>query len=201
MIHFAHPPAVLRCPRRELKIATATLDRGAESLVLEPNRNSLEVSEMNVVRYEPWVLMNRLSRDLARLFTSGVENGAFTADDAARSALVDWFPAVDIKEEDKQFVLHADVPGVDPKDIEITMEKGVLTIRGRRETTVRDEKNGARYSRGRIERVTGEFFRRFSLPDAADSQGIKAKVVNGVLEVVIPKQEAVLPRRIEVATR
>lgn len=156
---------------------------------------------MNVVRYEPWVLMNRLSRDLERLFSNGAESGPFTADNEARSSVVDWFPAVDIKEEDKQFVLHADVPGVDAKDIEITMEKGVLTIRGRRETTARDEKNGAGYSRGRTERVTGEFFRRFSLPDTADSQAIKAKCVNGVLEVVIPKQEAVLPRRIEVATR
>jgi HSP20 family protein len=147
--------------------------------------------DMNVTRYEPWLLMNRLSRDLDRLFNAPVEGG-----DESRSSVVDWLPAVDIKEEDKQFVLRADLPGVESKDIDITMEKGVLTLRGTRSTETRDERNGYR----RVERVSGEFFRRFTLPDTADSQAIKAKHVNGVLEVVIPKQAAVLPRKISVAT-
>lgn len=144
---------------------------------------------MNVVRYEPWVLVNRLSRDLERLFNAPYENG-----DESQSSVVDWVPAVDIKEEDKQFVLTADLPGVDPKDIEVTMEKGVLALRGRRQSESREEKSGFR----RVERVTGEFFRRFSLPDTADSQAIKARHVNGVLEIVIPKQPNVLPRKISV---
>lgn len=146
---------------------------------------------MNVTRYEPWYLMNRLSRDLDRLLNTPTEG----ADDS-RSSVVDWLPAVDIKEEDEQFVLRADLPGVEPKDIDVTMEKGVLTLRGTRSTESRDEKNGYR----RVERVSGEFFRRFTLPDTADSQAIKARHVNGVLEVVIPKQDAVLPRKISVAT-
>ncbi len=146
---------------------------------------------MNVSRYEPWVLVNRLSRDLERLFTVPAEAG-----DDSRRSVVDWVPAVDIKEEDRQFVLHADLPGVDPKDIEITMEKGQLTIRGKRQAEPRDEKSGYR----RVERVSGEFFRRFTLPDTADSLAIKARCVNGVLEVTIPKQQTVLPRRIDVAT-
>ncbi|HEU4531128.1 MAG TPA: Hsp20/alpha crystallin family protein [Steroidobacteraceae bacterium] len=145
-----------------------------------------------MTRYEPWVLVNRVSRDLERLFNASGDG----ADDS-RSSVVEWVPAVDIKEEDAQFVLHADLPGVEPKDIEITMEKGLLTIRGRRQSEARDEQNGFR----RVERVTGEFFRRFSLPDTADSQSIKAKHVNGVLEVSIPKQAQVLPRRIEVAAK
>lgn len=147
---------------------------------------------MNVVRYEPWTLMNRLNRDLERLF-----NLPFDGADDSRSSVVDWVPAVDIKEEDKQFVLHADLPGVDPKDIEVTMEKGVLTLRGRRESESREEKAGYR----RVERVTGEFYRRFSLPDTADSQAIKARHLNGVLEIVIPKQPDVLPRRISIDSR
>ena len=144
---------------------------------------------MNIVRYEPWVLMNRLSRDLERLF-----NAPYEAGDDSRSSVVDWVPAVDIREEDKQFVLRADLPGVDPKDIEVTLEKGVLTLRGRRANESREEKDGYR----RVERIAGEFYRRFSLPDTADSQSVKAKYVNGVLEVVIPKQPSVLPRRINV---
>jgi HSP20 family protein len=142
---------------------------------------------MNVTRYEPWVLMNRLQRDLDRLFNQ-------PGQDETQQAIVDWVPPVDIREHDDQFVLHADLPGVDPKNIDITLEKGVLTIRGRRDLEARDEKAGYR----RVERVTGEFYRRFSLPDTADSQAVKARFTNGVLEVSIPKQPQVLPRRINV---
>lgn len=86
---------------------------------------------MNVVKYEPWVLVNRLSRDLERLFAP------YEGADESHSSVVDWVPAVHIKEQDKEFVLHADLPGVDPKDIEVTLEKGVLTLRGRRATESR----------------------------------------------------------------
>ena len=111
-----------------------------------------------------------------------------------QSSVADWVPPVDIREETSQFVLHADLPGLDAKDIEITLEKGVLTIRGQRKLETRDEKAGFR----RVERVSGAFFRRFTLPDTADSQAVKAKFANGVLEVAIPKQAQVLPRRISV---
>ena len=144
---------------------------------------------MNVTRYEPWVLMSRLHRDLDRLFHNLPANA-----DEAQQAVVDWVPPVDIREEQDQFVIHADLPGVDAKDIDVTLEKGVLTIRGRRALAARDEKSGFR----RVERVAGEFYRRFSLPDTADSQAVKARFANGVLEVAIPKQAQVLPRRISV---
>jgi len=143
---------------------------------------------MTLTRYEPWLLMNRLQRDLDRLFTQPAGN------EESQQTVVDWTPPVDIREEAKQFVLHADLPGVDPKNIDITLEKGVLTIRGRRELESRDEKQGFR----RVERVSGEFFRRFSLPDTADSASVKARFSAGVLEVAIPKQEQVLPRKISV---
>jgi len=140
---------------------------------------------MTVVRYEPWALVNRLQKDIDRLFgapqTTAADSGA-------------WLPPVDIHEEANQFVLHVDLPGVDPKAVEITTEHGVLSIRGRREETQRESREGYR----RIERVTGEFQRRFSLPESADVQSIKAKVVNGVLEVAIPKQAQVQPHRITV---
>jgi HSP20 family protein len=101
---------------------------------------------------------------------------------------------VDIKEEGQRYVLYADLPGVDSKDIEITQENGVLTIRGERR--FEDEEHRSHYRR--IERVYGSFYRRFTLPDAADAEGITARSRNGVLEVVIPKHEKVLPRKITV---
>jgi HSP20 family protein len=139
--------------------------------------------------YEPYRLINRLHRDLDRLMTTP---GA--AGDEEGSSVAAWIPAIDIREEEKQFVLHADLPGVDPANIEVTLDNGVLTIRGRRDLADRDERAGYR----RVERVSGEFFRRFSLPDTADSSSVKARCVNGVLEVTIPKQPQVLPRRISV---
>jgi HSP20 family protein len=142
-----------------------------------------------LMRQDPWRVVNQLQRDLDRVFGAPVLQG----DDAA-AAVVNWAPAVDIREEPKQFVLHADLPGVKPEDIEVSLEKGILTVRGQRRLENREEKDGYR----RVERVGGEFFRRFSLPDTADSQSVKAKFNNGVLEVVIPKQQEVLPRRINV---
>ena len=101
---------------------------------------------------------------------------------------------MDIKEEENRFLIQADVPGVDPKDIEITMENGVLTIRGERAAEARKEGEG--YTR--VERVRGSFYRRFSLPDTSDAERIEAQGKNGVLEVVIPKKEKAKPKRIAI---
>ena len=140
---------------------------------------------MTVVRYEPWALVSRLQKDIDRLFgaphTTAAESGA-------------WLPPVDIHEEASQFVLSVDLPGVEPKAVEITSEQGVLTIRGHREQAQREAREGYR----RVERMSGEFQRRFSLPETADTQNIRAKAVNGVLEVAIPKLAQVQPHRITV---
>ena len=101
---------------------------------------------------------------------------------------------MDIFEEANQFVLHVDLPGVDPKAVEVTSDQGVLTIRGQREDSRKESREGFR----RVERITGEFQRRFSLPETADAQNIKAKVTNGVLEVAIPKLAQVQPHKIVV---
>jgi HSP20 family protein len=140
---------------------------------------------MTVVRYEPWALVSRLQNEVDRLFgaplTTAADSGA-------------WLPPADIHEEANQFVLHVDLPGVDPKAVEVTSEQGVLTIRGRREDTRKESRAGLH----RIERISGEFQRRFSLPETADTQNIKAKVANGVLEVSIPKVAQVQPLKIQV---
>lgn len=140
-------------------------------------------------RYEPWSLLNQLSRELDRL------HPMMTGDrDEGASVTSDWVPAVDIREDKDAYVLHADVPGVDPKDIQVHMENGVLTISGERKEDSVEEKENYK----RVERIRGSFYRRFSLPDTADADRISARSVNGVLEVRIPKQEKVQPRRISV---
>ncbi|MGM0554553.1 MAG: Hsp20/alpha crystallin family protein [Pseudomonadota bacterium] len=141
---------------------------------------------MAMMRYEPWSLLGQLSRELGRMpDMPGSEEPAVTSD---------WSPAVDIREESDAYVVEADVPGVDPKDIELHMENGVLTLRGERKHESEEEKEGYK----RVERMRGTFFRRFSLPDTADADNISARSKNGVLEVRIPKQARVQPRRIEI---
>ena len=147
---------------------------------------------MNVIRYEPWSLINRLHQDLDRLF--GREFGQ--GDDESRGAVSDWLPAVDVQEQPDAFLLQADLPGVDSKDIDITMENGLLSLRGRRQSETKQEEGGYR----RVERVNGEFFRRFTLPDSADPEAISAQMANGVLTVRIGKRAEIQPRRIQVKT-
>ena len=135
---------------------------------------------MTVVRYEPWSLLNRLRRELDQTFEP--------------AAQASWTPAVDIHEEPKQFVVRADLPGVSPKDIEITAEKGVLALRGSR--NFEQKSDDGHYSR--IERVNGKFVRSFTLPENVATDQINAKFKDGVLELTIPKIAKAEPRRIEV---
>lgn len=146
---------------------------------------------MNMVRYEPWSLLNQLHSEIDQLFTPQRRR---LGEDNANVATSDWAPAVDIKEEADRFVIHADIPGVDPKDIDVHMENGILTIKGERQSETKEEREGYK----RVERVRGSFYRRFSLPDTANAEAISAKSQHGVLELVIPKQQKLQPRRIQV---
>jgi HSP20 family protein len=145
---------------------------------------------MTVVTYEPWSLVNRLHRQLDQVF-----NKAATPADTASAASVSWVPRVDVYEEPERFVVLADVPGVESKDINITTEHGVLTIRGERRSEKKATDNNG-YER--IERTAGTFLRRFTLPESANTETITAKQTNGVLEISIPKHPQVQPRRITV---
>ncbi|MGR9051203.1 MAG: Hsp20/alpha crystallin family protein [Gammaproteobacteria bacterium] len=142
---------------------------------------------MAITRYEPWGLLSQLQRELERAHEGG-EGSIATAE---------WAPAVDIKEEADKFVLHADIPGVKPEDIDVSMEDGVLTIKGEKKTEAKTEKENYK----RIERTYGSFYRRFSLPDTANAEAISAKSKNGVLEITIPKREAVQPKKINVSVQ
>lgn len=106
-----------------------------------------------------------------------------------------WTPRVDIKEEKERFLILADIPGVDPAEIEIHMDKGILTIKGERKAEQVEETD--KFTR--VERARGQFYRRFALPDSANSEGITATGRHGVLEIVIPKRAESTPRRIQIS--
>ncbi|HTL14038.1 MAG TPA: Hsp20/alpha crystallin family protein [Thermomonas sp.] len=118
------------------------------------------------------------------------------ADAADDSSVVtsQWIPRVDIREDANRFVILADLPGIEPEQVEILMDKGILSIKGERKPD--GDGDGERFSR--IERRHGTFHRRFALPDSADPDGITASGRNGVLEISIPKRPETTPRRIKV---
>src|SRR5579862_3621521 len=136
---------------------------------------------MNLVYYQP-SLMDRWRREIEELFTR--------SSDASLSALTNsmaWTPSVDLQEESDHFLLRADVPGVALKDIEVSAQDGTLTIRGERLAREPVRGDGVEH----IERAVGKFLRRFTLPDSAQTEAIKARYVDGVLEIEIPKQPRV----------
>jgi HSP20 family protein len=143
---------------------------------------------MAITRYEPLSWLNQLQGELERAPIWGASEGSV--------ATAAWAPAVDIKEEQDKFILHADLPGVKPEETDVSMENGVLTIKGEKKSEAITEKDGYK----RVERTYGSFHRRFSLPDTANPDAISAKSKNGVLEIIIPKRESVQPKKIAVAT-
>ena len=107
----------------------------------------------------------------------------------------EWQPATDIEQRDNRYIVRADIPGVSPKEIKVSMENGNLIIEGKRETKV--EENKKNYHR--IERSFGSFYRCINLPDASEeSKKIEAHCSNGVLEVIVPKVSAAAHKKIEV---
>ena len=142
---------------------------------------------MSLVHYKPVNLFNQFNDEMNRYFSQTRESAA--------NQERDWMPAVDIREEDNRYLLTADIPGVDRKDVEITLEEGVLTVKGERNTKTDVTKEGYR----RRERTHGTFMRQFTLPDTVDTGNISAAVQDGVLEIEIPKQDKPEPRRITVS--
>ncbi|MCS3904062.1 HSP20 family protein [Methylohalomonas lacus] len=147
---------------------------------------------MNLVNYEPWGALRKMRNDINTLFGDLDDTGDI-ASRAPELSQGTWLPAVDIREDENAYRVSADLPGIDPKDVEVTMENNVLTIRGERK-----EESVDPHDYRRVERQYGAFVRRFTLPNYADPEQISAKGKNGTLEVVIAKSEKAKPKRIEV---
>ena len=142
---------------------------------------------MSMIRYQPISLFDHINNDINRYFGK-------TRSTAATGQECGWAPAVDIREEESRYLLSADIPGVERENIEITLENGVLTIKGERRTETATNSQDYR----RKERTHGTFMRQFTLPETVDSQNISATVKDGVLDVVIPKQAKPQPTRITI---
>ena len=147
---------------------------------------------MSLIKYTPSSILSTMQEELNRLV--GPESGFLTSPSCIPNQS-GWSPRVDIQEQDEFFVLMADLPGVSPKDINITIEGDIVTIQGERNSSEHEQKGN--YSRS--ERFYGCFSRQFNLP-GIDKSAVKAKSRDGVLEVTLPKMESAKKevRRIEI---
>jgi HSP20 family protein len=105
-----------------------------------------------------------------------------------------WIPAMDLSEEQGEYVLRADLPGVSEGDVKVELQDGVLEISGERSSEHDERKDGYR----RVERAYGRFSRSLTLPDGVDPEGIRAHFDKGVLEVRVPKPAERKPHRVAI---
>ncbi len=142
-------------------------------------------------RWDPFKELEEISDRFNRLF------GRLPArSESGREAMTvaDWAPTVDITEDDKEYLIKAEIPEVDKKDVKVTVQEGVLTLQGERKQE-REEK-GKKFHR--IERSYGSFVRSFALPDDVSEDKLKAEFKDGMLLVHLPKTEKPKPKAIEV---
>jgi HSP20 family protein len=139
-------------------------------------------------RWEPFRGAATLEEQVNRLFGNALEHSG------EESNLTSWAPAVDIYETEHELVVKADLPEVDPQELDIRVENNLLTIRGERK--FEKKVNGDNYLR--VERAYGSFSRSFSLANTVNAEAIKADYQNGVLRLAIPKREEAKPKQIKV---
>lgn len=143
---------------------------------------------MSLITRNPFYLINELQRDLNRAFDARLH----AKQNNNSSSTADWSPTVDIHESADGYHLSVDLPGVTPEQIDVTADKGVLSIRGSREVAHEDKELK------RSERSFGSFQREFSMPENSDLEHIEAKSNHGVLTIFVPKTAKVEPKRITV---
>ncbi|PYP99342.1 MAG: molecular chaperone, partial [Acidobacteria bacterium] len=142
---------------------------------------------MAIVRFEPFRELISLQDRMNRLFNESYRSQG-SEDDWALGGT--WAPAVDIYEHENNIVIKAELPGVDPKDVDIRLDNNVLTVNGERKLDNEVKKENYH----RVERSYGAFTRSFTLPTTVDPSGIKAEYKDGVLRVTLPKREEAKPK-------
>ena len=142
---------------------------------------------MQLTRWNPFVELDEIQQRLNRLF---LERTAKTGE----ATFADFMPAVDIEENDTEFIVKADLPEVKKEEIKVHVQEGVLTIEGERKQ--QKEEQGKRFHK--IEREYGRFVRRFALPIEVNAEKVRAEFKDGVLSVAVPKAPARTPTMIDV---
>ena len=144
-----------------------------------------------LVKWKPFYGLNTIERDMEDLF-GNIMNKSWS--DSESFNLKSWAPAIDITENEKEIKVKASIPGMDQKDIEVHLEENTLTIKGEKKEELKEEKENYL----RKEMSYGSFYRGFTLPSPVKEEEITATYKNGILEIVLPKEEEAKPTKIEV---
>jgi HSP20 family protein len=144
----------------------------------------------DIVEWKPFREVSRLRREMDRLWDDFFGPGR----KALRPMEMEWAPAVDVSETADQVVIKAEVPGMEAKDIDISLAGDVLTIKGEKKSEREEKKENYHL----VERTYGSFSRSLKLPTAVDADKIEASYKQGVLTVSCPKKEEVKPKAIEI---
>ena len=139
-----------------------------------------------LTRWEPYRDLARLQDDMNRLYT---EDRLMQGGES-----VGWTPACDIYEDEEAMRVRFELAGIDPKNVEVRFENGVLTLRGERKLENEDKRDNYH----RVELSYGTFTRSFSLPGTVDAEHIRAESKDGILTVTLPKRAEAKPRSIKV---
>jgi len=157
--------------------------------IQQPKRKDTEMQK-TLTRWEPLREMEEFQNRLSTLFGRPQRRG----NGREEITLPEWTPLADITEDEKEYLIKAELPEIKKEDVKVTVENGVLTISGERKFE-KEEKNKKYH---RVERGYGTFMRSFTLPDDADANKIKAEFKNGLLKMHLPKSEHAKPKQIEV---
>jgi HSP20 family protein len=147
---------------------------------------------MAIIRWEPFRDLVSLQERMNRIFDDAFRGARGGEEDWALGG--SWAPAVDIYEQGHDIVLKAELPGVDPKDVDVRVENNVLTLRGERKL----DNEVKRENYHRVERSYGAFTRSFTMPNMVDTEKIKAEYKDGVLRVSLPKKDEAKPKQISI---
>jgi HSP20 family protein len=145
-----------------------------------------------ITRWDPFKELDEVQNRLSTLFDRVATRRQQVGNEVMTVA--EWSPLVDITEDDREYLIKAELPEVKKEDVKVTVENGVLTITGERK--FEKEEKGKKYHR--IERAYGNFIRSFTLPDDADANKVSAEFKDGVLSVRVSKSDTAKPKQIEV---
>jgi HSP20 family protein len=147
-----------------------------------------------LTRWNPWSDMNELHKRLSSILDLAHVRGNALPSDEENMTVPEWTPAVDIIEDDKEYLIKVELPEVQKDDVKVTVEGGTLTISGER--NAEKESNTRKFHR--MERYYGRFVRSFNIPDDAEDSKVNAEFKDGVLRVHLAKSERARPKQIEV---
>lgn len=148
---------------------------------------------MALTRWQPLRDLLSFQDEMNRMFNRFFDT---TLSEERERTGINWYPAIDVSEKDKEFVVYAELPGLKKDDIHLRYSNGALTIEGERERE-KEEKDKKFH---RVERAYGKFSRTFEVPAVIQSDKITANFKDGVLEIHLPKVEEETPKRIEIKT-